>query len=429
MARSSRSLLRNRDFVRLWTGETISQLGSQVTLLALPLMAITILGATTFQVGVLQAAEFLPFLLIGLPAGAIVDRMRRRPVLIAGDVGRALLLLSIPVAYWTGWLSLAQLMIVVFLTGVLTVFFDVAYQSYLPALIDRDQLADGNAKLEISRSGAQIAGPGLAGVLVQWLTAPVAVLVDALSFGASAAAVLAIRTRESPPAAAGDGDDPAPRTTLRHEIREGLRYVLHHPHLRAIAGCTATSNLFGALLQAVFLVYAVRSLGFSAGTIGLIFMIGNVGFLVGATLAGRITSRLGLGHTICWSIFVSGLGGVLIALAPRSAALPWFIVGWAVMSFGNPIYNIDQVSYRQAITPRRMQGRMNATMRFMVWGTLPLGSLLGGVLGTTLGLRPAMVIGGCGGMLAVLWVVLSSVRDIPAIPEPLGAEPAVDVVA
>jgi MFS family permease len=420
--RSERSLLRHRDFVRLWTGETISQLGSQVTLIALPLMAIRVLDATTLQVGMLEAAQFLPFLVIGLPAGAIVDRMRRRPVLITGDLGRALLLLSIPVAHWLGWLSLGQLMVVVFLAGILTVFFDVAYQSYLPALIERDQLPDGNAKLEISRSGAQIAGPGLAGVLIQWLAAPVAVLIDALSFVASAVAVLAIRAREPAPephegAAAG-----AARPRLRHEIREGLRYVLGHPHLRNIAGCTATSNLFSALLQAVFLVYAVRSLGFGAGTIGLIFMIGNVGFLLGAAMARRVTDWLGLGHTICWSILVGGLGGVVIAIAPRTGALAWFIVGQALFSLGSPIYNISQVSYRQAITPFRMQGRMNATMRFMVWGTLPLGSLLGGLLGTTLGLRPALLIGGFGGLLAVPWVALSSVRSITEIPPPADDE-------
>ena len=447
MTRRETSLLGNRDFVRLWSGETISQLGSQVTLIALPLIAIKVLGATTFEVGALEAAQFLPFLLVGLPAGAIVDRRRRRPVLIAGDLGRALLLLSVPLAHWAGWLTLGQLLVVVFFTGILTVFFDVAYQSFLPALVRREQLPDGNAKLEISRSGAAIAGPGLAGVLVQWLTAPVAVLVDALSFVASGLFLVAIRVREPAPhggpsetagAAGGatesdaggatDTDDAAPaappRPRLRHEIAEGLRYVLRHPHLRSIAGCTATSNLFSAVLAAVFLLYAVRELDFSAGTIGLVFMLGNIGFLAGAAVTTRVSTWLGLGPTICWSVLLSSTGAVVIALAPHTGALEWFIAGQFLTSLGSPIYNISQVSYRQAITPMKMQGRMNATMRFMVWGTLPIGSLLGGVLGSTLGLRPTLVIAAVGGMLSVLWVALSSVRTIREIPHPDEAEEA-----
>lgn len=411
---NERSLLRNPDFVRLWTAESVSQLGSQVSLLALPLLAIGTLHASTFAVGALRAVEFAPFLLVGLPAGVIVDRRRRRPVLMLGDVGRAIALFSIPLAWWLGLLTLAQLFFVVFITGVLTVFFDVAYQSYLPALVDQDQLGDGNAKLETSRAGAQIAGPGLAGVLVQVVGAPAAVIADAVSFVLSASSVLFIRRAEPPVEAPARTEQP----TMRSEIGEGLRYVLGHPALRAIAGCTATSNYFSSMLDAVLLVYLVRTLHYSAGVIGLIFMFANIGFLVAAATARRVERRLLLGRTIWVGILVCQLGGLLVALSPRDHAFPWIVGGMMLFSSGGTIYNISQVTYRQAITPNRMLGRMNATMRFMVWGTMPLGSLTGGLLGTVFGLRPTLMIAGVGGMLAVLWVLVAPVRTLDGVPGP-----------
>ena len=406
-----RSLLRNPDFVRLWTAESVSQLGSQVSLLALPLLAIKTLHASTFSVGALSAVEFAPFLLVGLPAGVVVDRRRRRPVLMVGDVGRAIALFSIPVAWWIGWLTLAQLFVVVFITGVLTVFFDVAYQSYLPALVDADQLGDGNSKLEMSRGGAQIAGPGLAGALVQIVGAPVAVVADAVSFVLSATAVLFIRRAEPPIEAPATSE----RATMRADIVAGLRYVLGHPVLRAIAGCTATSNYFSSMLTAVLLVYLVRTLHYSAGLVGLIFVFANIGFLVAAAVAGRVERRLRLGRTIWIAILVGQIGGLAVAFSPRHHAFPWMVVGMMLFAAGGTIYNISQVSYRQAITPNRMLGRMNATMRFMVWGTMPLGSLTGGLLGTVIGLRPTLMIAAVGGLLSVLWVLVAPVRTLDGV--------------
>ena len=406
-----RSLVRNPDFVRLWTAESVSQLGSQVSLLALPLLAIKTLDASTFAVGALSAVEFAPFLLVGLPAGVIVDRRRRRPVLMVGDIGRAIALFSIPVAWWLGLSTLAQLFVVVFVTGVLTVFFDVAYQSYLPAIVDRDQLGDGNAKLEMSRGGAQIAGPGLAGALVQIVGAPVAVVVDAVSFVLSATAVLFIRRAEPPIEVSSAADRP----TMRADIGEGLRYVLRHPALRGIAGCTATSNYFSSMLTAVLLVYLVRTLHYSAGLIGLIFVFANVGFLVAAASARRVERRLRLGRTIWIAILAGQIGGLIVAFSPRQHAFPWMVLGMLLFTAGGTIYNISQVSYRQAITPNQMLGRMNATMRFMVWGTMPLGSLSGGLLGTVIGLRPTLMVAGVGGLLSVLWVLSASARKLEAV--------------
>jgi MFS family permease len=411
-AEPRRSLWRHADFMKLWTAETISQLGSQVSLLALPLVAITVLDASAFQVGLLGTVEFAPFVLVGLPAGVWVDRLRRRPVLVAGDLGRALALASIPLAYELGVLSIGQLYVVGFVTGVLTVFFDVAYQSYLPALVAPDQLVEGNSKLEISRSGAQIAGPGLAGGLIDLVTAPVAVLADALSFALSGAFIGLIRRGEPAPERAPAGRR---RGAMRREIAEGLRYVLGHRLLRPIAACTATANLFNAVMYAVVVLYMVRQLGLRPAAIGLVFAAGNLGFLAGAVVSGRLAARTGIGRAIVLGEAVGALGALLVPLAPRGAAVPLLIAGMAVGAFGGTVYNVNQVSLRQAISPARLHGRMNATMRFMVWGTLPLGSLLGGALGTAIGLRPTLWVGAVGGLLAVLPVALSPVRSLASI--------------
>src|SRR5262245_8685889 len=287
--RHGASVFRNRDFVHLWWAETVSQLGSQITLIALPLVAILVLHATTFEVGALTAIEFSPFVLFGLPAGAIVDRLPRRPVLIGADIGRAVALASVPLAYAFDVLSYAQLCVVVFVTGTLTVFFDVAYQSILPSLVERNQLADGNAKLEISRSGAQLAGPGLGGLLVQWIGAASAVAADAASFIASALFIRGIATREAPIEAGIVYDEVGRLRALGREIKEGLHYVLGHRVLRLIAGSTATANFFGTMALSVYLLYAVRQLGYGAGVVGLVFSLGNVGVLIAALGAARIT--------------------------------------------------------------------------------------------------------------------------------------------
>jgi len=421
------SLWRHADFMKLWTAETVSQLGTQVTLLALPLTAIVILNASPFQVGLLGAVEFLPFILVGLPAGVWVDRLRRRPFLIAGDLGRAITLGSIPVAYRLGVLHIVQLYVVGFLTGVLTVFFDVAYQAYLPSLVERDQLIEGNGKLEISRSGAQLAGPGLAGALIQWLKAPVAIVADALSYLGSALFVFLIRKKE--PQVQQGGADGGPRPRMRTQIHEGLRYVLGNRLLRPIAACTATSNLFNNVTFAVLLLYAVRVLGMGAGKIGLIFALGNLGFLAGAFASGRIPKRLGVGPTILGAAIVFSAAGIMIPFATRSTAFPLLVGAMLIAGFGGVTYNVNQVSLRQSITAERMQGRMNATMRFMVWGTIPIGAFVGGVLGNTIGLRATLWVGAVGGLFAFVPLVFSPVPRLRRIPEPESGERVVGQLA
>jgi MFS family permease len=413
--RASRSLWRHADFMKLWSAETVSQLGTQITFLALPLTAIIIMRATPFQVGLLGTLEYLPFILVGLPAGVWVDRLRRRPILIVGDLGRAALLGSIPVAYALDALTIWHLYVVAFLTGICTVFFDVAYQSYLPSLVHRDQIVDGNAKLEASRSGAHLAGPGLAGVLVEALRAPMAIAFDALSFLWSAGFVFWIRKHEPPVAPHPDGIKPS----MRREIGEGLRYVLGHRLLRPIAACTATSNFFnGGMLTAVVVLFAVRELDLSPGQIGLAFGIGNAGFLAGAVTARRVADRVGVGPAIVGSAMLFGSAPFLLPLATPSTAMAMFIGMGIVVGFGGAVYNINQVSLRQAITAERMQGRMNATMRFVVWGTIPIGSFVGGILGGAVGLRPTLWVVAIGGFFAFVPPLLSPVRKLERIPEP-----------
>ncbi|HEV8633945.1 MAG TPA: MFS transporter [Chloroflexota bacterium] len=412
-------LWRHGDFMRLWIAQTVSQFGSQITQLGLPLTAALVLGASPAQMGILGAAEFAPFLLFGLFAGVWVDRLPRRPILVCSDLGRALLLATIPAAAYLGRLRMEQLYAVGFLAGILTVFFDVAYQSYLPSLVEREQMVEGNSKLEIGRSAAQIAGPGLAGGLIQLVTAPVAILLDSLSFLFSAAFLFGIRRAEPRP------ERPAGAGNIWQEIGEGLGVVLKSPLLRPIAFSTATSNLFGNVAFAVLILFVTRQLGIDAGALGIVFTLGSVGGMAGATVADRVARAVGVGPTIVGAIWFSGLGTLLVPLVARPGRLGLAVLALSVFvgALGSVVYNITQVSLRQAITPHRLQGRMNASMRFVVWGTIPIGSLIGGFLGEQIGLRETMLVGGLGGLLAGVWVFFSPVRSLRQQPEPV-AEPA-----
>jgi MFS family permease len=417
----SGGLWRHADFLKLWSAETISQFGSAVTGIALPLVAVITLDVSAFEVSALLVVEFAPFLLISLPAGVWVDRLPRRPILIAGDLGRAVLLGTIPLAYFLDVLTIWQLYAVGFFVGVCTVFFDVAYQSYLPSLVEREQLVEGNSKLEISRSGAQLGGPAIAGVLVDLLRAPYAILVDAISFALSGLFVLGIRRREENVPTREERREA--KSSMKTELAEGLRWVLGNRYLRTIASCTATFNFFGSLMGAIIIVYLVRALEMSPSLIGLLFGLANVGYLVGAVTANRIANRIGVGP----AIFAGGLCGIallLVPLAPQDAhrAFPFLVAAETILGFGIVLYNVSQVSMRQAITPERLQGRMNSVMRFIVWGVMPLGTLLGGTVATALGLRAAIWAGAVGVSLAWLPLLLGPIWSLREIPQ-VGEEP------
>jgi MFS family permease len=403
-------LWRHRDFLSLWGAETISQFGSQVSFLALPLVAILVLEESAFNVAALTSLQFLPFLLFTLPAGVWVDRLRRKPILVLGDLGRAVALLSVPLAHWFGTLTIWHLFVVAFVHGVCTVFFDVAYQSYLPALVGRDQVVEGNAKLEISRAAANIGGPGMAGGLIAALSAPVAVVLDAFSFLASALLLGGIRKQEEAPARAD-------RRSLRQELMEGLRYVFGHPYQRTMVAMTALSNFFGQVVFSILLVYAVRELGLSAATIGIVLAVGNLGTLASALTAKRIGERLGVGRTILLSSCLFGPGTLLIALAPQDNAIPFILASMMVIGFGGILYNVTAISLIQAITPDRILGRANASRRFVVWGVIPLGGIVAAALAETIGVRETIVVGAVGGVLAVLPILFSPIRSIGEMSE------------
>ncbi len=398
------SLWQHRGFLLLWSGQTISQLGSQTTTWALPLTAVILLKATASQMGFLVAVRYAAYLLIGLFAGVWADRVKRRPLLIVTDIGRALLLGTIPLIALLGRLSMTQLYIVTFLTGLLTVLFDVAYQSFLPSLVSRNQLIEGNSKLEASVAVADIAGPGLAGVLVQLLTGPIAILADALSFVVSALSLAFIRVEESSPLI-------GERRSMWLEIGEGLRTVLHYPILRTLAISSGLFNLFDSILLTIYVLYLTKAIGVTPLLIGIIITISSVGGLLGALFAGRITQVLGLGPTLLYSVLFASVAEWVIASAsgPHLIAILLVIVGEASVQAGAVVYGINNVSLRQAIVPSRLRGRVNATVRILSVGVVPLGALLGGFIGDKYGLRTAVFIAGGGTFLAFLWILFSPV--------------------
>ncbi|HUZ98811.1 MAG TPA: MFS transporter [Gaiellaceae bacterium] len=415
MRRPRGDLWSHADFLKLWTGQSISELGSQVSQLAIPWLAAVGLHASPIEFSLLGVLGFLPFILFALPAGVWVDRLRRRQILIVGDGARAVLLTLIPILWATGVLRIWHLLVLQFVIGCFTVFFDVAYQSYLPALIEREHLVDGNSKLQLTVSVAQVGGPSMTGGLIAVITAPYAIVVDAASFVISTVFMLRMKHRETPPS--HDADIPRPK--MWPQVKEGLAWVLGNRQLRAIAGCTGTSNFFGQVLFAIFVLYAVRVLHLSSVELGVVLAVGSVGSVIGALLANRMQKRLGVGRAIVSYAVVFSCAGILFPLAPRSSPIPELMAGFALFGFASVSYNITQVSLRQAITPERLQGRMNAAMRWIVWGTIPLGTLTGGAIGQAVGLRAAMWVGAIGGVPVFLWVLLSPVRSIRTMPEPV----------
>ncbi|GAA4632628.1 MFS transporter [Actinoallomurus vinaceus] len=423
MKPSRTSLFFHADFRRFWTADSVSQAGAAVTLVALPLAAIGTLHATPFETGLLVVFEYLAFLGIGLPAGAWVDRVRRRPVMIAGGIARAVLLGSIPLAYWLDVLTLAQLYAVAFGVSVCTVFFDVAYQSYLPHLVDDDRLLAANVRLESTRSIAQVGGPALGGVLVGALTAPVAIIVDAIGFGTSAFFLARIRSTEAKP-------EDRPDAKLRSEIGEGLRFVFGDSLLRAITFTAAISNMFATLGASMLLVLLNDELGLSPFLCSLVFTAEAVGGLLGSLVTARIAARFGQGRAMWLSVIGSGL---LWTLALPMFQSDWrFAIGVVLQGLGWVVFmtfKLNSVTLRQQLCPKPMLGRMTASVRFVVWGAMPIGALAGSALGQSIGVRQAMWVGVLGELLAVIPVLLSplrTMRELPTQPEHADSEaPAV----
>lgn len=410
-------LWRHQDFLKLWAGQTVSVFGTLITRVALPFTALLVLKANAAQMGLLVAAEIAPGFLAGLVAGVWVDRLRRRPVMMAADLGRAALLLSVPAAALFGALSLAQLYVVALLVGLLSVFFDVAYESYLPTLVRPEDVTEGNSKLDASASVAEVASFGLAGVLVQLFTAPGAILLDAISFVCSAWSIRAIRTLEPP--VRGHEDRPG----MLAEAREGLGVVARDPVLRALVVCAGALALSGGIVGTLWLLYISRDLHQNPTVIGLLAAAGGVGSFFGAIAAPHAARRLGLGRTLLLTLLVQTLGLLTLPLArgPELLVLA-FLTGQQVLyDPARTIYEIHALSLRQTITPPRLQGRVSATLRVVMLGASLFGALTGGLLGEAVGVRPALLVATAWPLLAALWLLptpLRRLREMPVLAQP-----------
>ena len=396
-------------FSRLWLGQTVSLLGSQVTLVALPLTAVLTLHAGPTQMGALRVASTLPFLLFGLLAGAWVDRRRRLTVLTMSSLGQALLLAVIPALAVTGGLRMELVYAIAFLVGILTVLFDVAYQAFLPSLVPSASLVDANSRLETSRSLMQVIGPSVGGVLVQVLTAPFAILTDVASF---LFAALTLRTIADPEAAI-----PAPeRRSLLHEVWEGLSALLGHRVLRAVATTSTLNNLTVAIATPVIFLYMVRTLHLSPTLVGAALAVNGLGGVAGAIAGAGASRRLAMPVILALGVFLGGAGTLLIASAFGSAPLivTLLFAGEAALGFSLPFFNINGISLRQSLTPARLQARVHASSRTLTWAAVPVGAVVGGVLGEHIGLRPTLAVSGvstlCVALVAYVGVKMAT-RD------------------
>lgn len=415
---SDASLWRQPDFLKLWTGQAISQIGSQVSFLALPLTAVLTLDATASQMGLLTAMSSLSPLLIGLQAGVVIDRRERRPIIIASDIGSAVLLGCVPLAWATNTLSIEMLYFIAFLIGSLSLISSVAHQAFLPVLVRRKHLVDANSKMALTSTIAEVAGPTLAGSLVQLLTAPFAIAADAISFLVSAMLLSRIRTTEP-----GPGSVPR-RHHIWRDVREGLQMALGETRLRALIGSRAVLNFFNAMLETVFVLYIVRELEIGIALIGVVFSIGSIGFLVGALLPGRLAAHLGVGPSMVMGIAVLALSDLIVPFAGGTSFVVVSLLAISQFFFGLGItvFNINQASLRQALVPADYLGRVGATIRVMVDGLTPLGAVLGGIMGTAFGLRETLILAALGELLAAIWLWHSPIWKVRELPPPAGVQ-------
>lgn len=420
-----RSLVHHADFRRLWGGDALGQLGAQLSLLAVPVLAVQVLDATPWQMGALTAAESAAFLVIGLPAGAWVDRMRKRRTLVVADLARAAILAAVAAAALTGHASMPLLYLAGLAMSTATVFFDVAYQSYVPVLVGREHIVEGNAKLQATQSVAQAVGPALGGALLRVLAAPLLLVGNALTYLASAAWLARIRAPETVP-------DRASRRPLRAEVAEGLRFVLGHRLLRRVVACTGLSNLGGSIGGALLTLYVLRTLGLDEAVLGACLSASAVGGIVGALAADRLSRRVGEGRIIPLSALACAPGWALLPLAaPLSragvpAVVP-LVLGGFTFYVAVVVYNVAQVSFRQRLCPPELLGRMNASVRFLVWGPMPVGALLGGWLGTHVGVVATLWVSVAGLVVAALPVLLSPLARMRELPGPDAPDGAAEV--
>jgi MFS family permease len=411
------SLVKDRNFLRFWWAQGCSLLGSQVTVIVLPLLAIQSFNASSFEVGILTAASYLPYLLFGLAAGVWVDRIDLKKVLVTCDLARFFLLAIVPILYSFHFLNLPGLCLIAFLLGLLTLVFDVGAHSFLPQITSSEkEIIEGNTKLYLTFSISQMLGPGIGGALVQAVSAPLAIIADCLSYLFSGILLLGVRIKRSESEFAHTRSIDS--AGMVEEVKTGLKFVVRNDYLKPLVICMAVSNFFDlyGIIQAVLVVFVMRELGMSPWEFGTVLAMSNLGAMVGTLVNGRWVKRFGIGNVIVISSFVPGAALLFLPFASVEQGMLSVALPLLVANFGVSVFNVNQLSLRQQITPVNLLGRMNATIRFLIWGTIPLGAFIGGVLGESIGLRPTLMIAALGSLCAGLPIVLSKIRTLEAIP-------------
>jgi MFS family permease len=405
-------LLRETEFRRFWIGQTISAFGDQITYLALPIVAVLVLDADATQMGVLTAVGLVPHLLFSLPAGIWLDRVReRRRLMILADIGRAMVIALVPLAFLSGWLSIELLFAVAFVVGSLALVFDISWNTFFVAVARREQYVAANALLSGSRSMSSVAGPALAGVLIQILSAPITLLADALSFLGSALFLGRIRVQE-PPIEQKPG-------TVREQLRDGLSFIVRDPIIRGVLLSVATVNLFNFCFQALFILYATVNLGVEPGILGLALGAGAVGSVIGAIVAGRVGRRLGIGRAYLLSLILYPAPLILVPLAggPPIVILAFLFVSEFLAGLGVMILDINAGAMILARTPDKIRGRAAGTFRFVNMGVRPIGAIIGGLLGAAIGVRQTLFIVTVAQLAGVLWLIGSPILGLKEMPE------------
>lgn len=410
-------LAQRGSFLAFWAGQGVSQLGAQLGQLALPVLAVSLLGASEMDLGVLNAASMAAFLVVGLPAGAWVDRWLKRRTMIRADLVRMAAMLAVPVLWWAGLLEMWQLFVVAAVVGVATVFFDVSYQSYIPVLVERELVADANARLEATAQVSRLGGPALGGFVLTLVSAPLLFAAESVGYLVSALCLSKVRDAEQRPERA-DG------SSLRREIKEGAAFVAKHSLIRRVVASTAIGNLFSSITYVLMPLVILRELGLGPSGLGTVLSIGSVGGVLGALAAPRVARWVGEGPLLPLGLMVGGCAVALFPLAlaagPGPLAFALLSAGEFGMSFGVIVFNVMQVSMRQRVCPPRLLGRMNASIRFLVWGVMPIGSLLGGWLGAELGIGPTLWVGIVGQLLACVPVAIGPFFGLRRLPDAEG---------
>jgi MFS family permease len=396
------------DFARFWIAQGASSIGGQISELAVPLLAVLVLHASAGEVGLLGVARWVPFLLLALPLGVLVDRRRRRPLLVSSDVARAILTLVVVALAFSGSLTLPALVVLVGLLGAFTVLFEVSYQSFLPTVAGRDHLERANGRLQATSSAAEIGGPGLAGLLIEALSAPWALLTHAATYVVSAVALLGISTPERQPVATG-------RSAL-HDLADGLRFVRRDRYLVSLVGFAGIYNLFAQWIMVLFTVHAVREVGLTAGHLGIVFSLGAIGALLGATAAPASVRRFGAGPVMVGCAAAECVALAALSFVEASWTVPVvvtvLVVVFAINGAGTSLSSVVALTLRQLRTPDHLLGRVNATMRWLSYGVIAVGAAVGGIVGDALGTRTGIALGCAGTLLTVVWVFASPLRRV-----------------